>query len=497
MTKSDPAYKIQMADAVGKLDNGDPVAAEALADTLIATHPSLPGGLLLKARCASIRRDWPEAAKRWLKLAETFPDRKGLWAEGLSRAQSRLGLITSTDDGQTPADSLLAKAQEQVKIGAKEAAISTLRDLIRMHPRNETAITRYQQMLMQMNLRDEAVRALAEGHLPPPDDIDAQFKRLKFLTWLPDLEQARQCCDALTSRTRRLDIMEALLDIIPRISPPLYRYKFWIDLQSHLDSSRKSSPDPQLHAQISLRVAIALRDYSGFLDRFAIAPAMPKPWQGRFTRLASILTADQFPNFEAPKVFGIGLSKTGTTSLARALEEMGYLTAHYNNPFSRCILEDQDFHIFDAANDTPVCVRFESLFHLYPNARFILTTRDLGGWVDSLTKQRERFWGTAEMTQLAWQFTARGQTIRQPDTVAVDWALYYNHPNLETAYEDYMRRVDRFFSGPRVGKLLRLDLFAGDGWSKICEFLNKPIPDAPLPWANREPSSGAGSSRAY
>ena len=75
------------------------------------------------------------------------------------------------------------------------------------------------------------------------------------------------------------------------------------------------------------------------------------------------------------KVFGIGLSKTGTRSLAEALIILGYKTIHY--PWS---MEDIANH--EASLDIPVACRYKVLDLLYPNSKFILTTRPFNEWIE-------------------------------------------------------------------------------------------------------------------
>jgi len=36
-----------------------------------------------------------------------------------------------------------------------------------------------------------------------------------------------------------------------------------------------------------------------------------------------------------------------------------------------------------------------------------------------------------------------------------------------------------------TGKLLVINIFDGDGWDKICSFLNEPIPNVPFPHQNK------------
>jgi hypothetical protein len=65
--------------------------------------------------------------------------------------------------------------------------------------------------------------------------------------------------------------------------------------------------------------------------------------------------------------------------------------------------------------------------------------------------------------------------------------LYFNHGDPRSAYSAYMQRVESFFSGPRRDKLLRFDVFKGDGWPELCDFLGRARPPDPFPWENRAP----------
>lgn len=79
------------------------------------------------------------------------------------------------------------------------------------------------------------------------------------------------------------------------------------------------------------------------------------------------------------KIFGIGLSRTGTTSLYYQMKAFGFTAVHY--PAS---MEEIEEHFF--CNDTTVSVRFEELDRLYPNSKFVYTTRALQQWAPSCIK---------------------------------------------------------------------------------------------------------------
>ena len=96
------------------------------------------------------------------------------------------------------------------------------------------------------------------------------------------------------------------------------------------------------------------------------------------------------------KVFGIGLSKTGTTSLHAALEILGYragtfrhmrdlgLDHWFRGDFSPNYLKD-----LDAVTDLPVATWFRELDIRYPGSKFILTVRPRDSWLQSIKRQFE------------------------------------------------------------------------------------------------------------
>ena len=93
-----------------------------------------------------------------------------------------------------------------------------------------------------------------------------------------------------------------------------------------------------------------------------------------------------------PKVFGVGLSKTGTTSFSAAMNMLGYHSLH-NDPtlvhfmhHSRQELETSatsasSFNLtgkyddVDSVWDIPTAAYYRQLHAAYPDAKFILTVR--------------------------------------------------------------------------------------------------------------------------
>jgi hypothetical protein len=44
-----------------------------------------------------------------------------------------------------------------------------------------------------------------------------------------------------------------------------------------------------------------------------------------------------------------------------------------------------------------------------------------------------------------------------------------------------------FFGENDRKRLLELDVFSGDGWEKLCRFVDRPIPSVAFPWENKAP----------
>jgi hypothetical protein len=88
------------------------------------------------------------------------------------------------------------------------------------------------------------------------------------------------------------------------------------------------------------------------------------------------------------KIFGIGLNRTGTTSLAKALSMLGYKAKHWNDTIHMIDYIDGHWKIdygqfdkFDAFVDTPVTRIYKELDKHYLGSKFILTTREMNSWL--------------------------------------------------------------------------------------------------------------------
>src|SRR5215471_14847963 len=93
-----------------------------------------------------------------------------------------------------------------------------------------------------------------------------------------------------------------------------------------------------------------------------------------------------FINNDAEKVFGIGLSRTATTSLHAALGILGLRSFHWTIGPEKRILRLEDAYFCDAITDINAAFCFETLARMFPRAKFIYTSRPLHAWERSIVR---------------------------------------------------------------------------------------------------------------
>ena len=181
------------------------------------------------------------------------------------------------------------------------------------------------------------------------------------------------------------------------------------------------------------------------------------------------------------KIFGIGLSKTGTSSLHEALTRLGINSIHYpNDEITYRELKSGNFNLsilkkYKAVADTPVVPYYPQLDKLFPGSKFILTVREMESWLVSV----EKHWATApafEDQPLKREFQ---EFIRR----AVYGTIEFNKERFQYVYELHHKNVLDYFKN-RPGDLLVMDICKGDGYEKLCPFLGLPVLNEPFPHAN-------------
>ena len=174
----------------------------------------------------------------------------------------------------------------------------------------------------------------------------------------------------------------------------------------------------------------------------------------------------------SPKIFCIGFQKTGTSSLGRALDDLGYSVCGavgLNEPELDDTRVDEITrrHLpqFDAFQDNPWPILYRELDKRYPGSKFILTVRDTESWLRSAS----RHFGTTHHPMQQWIY-------------GVGYPVGNEQIFIER-YESHNREVVDYFRD-RSGDLLVLDLTT-DGWPELSRFLGKPVREGVFPHANK------------
>lgn len=194
---------------------------------------------------------------------------------------------------------------------------------------------------------------------------------------------------------------------------------------------------------------------------------------------------------EHPKIFGIGLSRTGTTSLNEALRKLGYRARHFPcEPRTRrelsLFLADPGPRLqlsilldLDAITDSPACVSFKALDASYPGSRFVLTTRDEEPWLRSC----EAFWKAR--IDPHFRDNPNGQVTRY--VKQINTALFggpdFNAERFRQSRTRFHEQVEMHFAG--TDRLLVLDVTSDDAWTRLGTFLGCEISPRSFPHRNR------------
>ena len=165
------------------------------------------------------------------------------------------------------------------------------------------------------------------------------------------------------------------------------------------------------------------------------------------------------------KIFGIGLGRTGTKSLARAMHKLGYSVKHG-------IRYVDDITQYDFTNDIAVSWRFDFLDFVYPGSKFILTVRDFDNWMTASQDFSERR-GVSRKSP-------KGKLRRLENRYMLFKTTFFEHDKFKKGYKDFHTKVYDHFKD-RHDDLLVMNIINGDGWEKLCDFLGKEIPNMPFP----------------
>lgn len=214
----------------------------------------------------------------------------------------------------------------------------------------------------------------------------------------------------------------------------------------------------------------------------------------------------------ALEVIGSGYGRTGTFSLKTALDELGYKTYHMKEIVHASLLSDVHVwkmeaetncsdvdamkELFDrggwtAAVDFPSSMCWETLIKAYPAAKVIHTERESADkWWDSASSTIA-FMGTkfplnvvqrvvpffiahSAMVDSLWSFVTKKNVSVRDD----GFPFIYKQQFID-GYESNNARVREIVPSDRL-----LVQNHKNGWTDLCTFLDKDVPELPYPHSN-------------
>ncbi len=328
-----------------------------------------------------------------------------------------------------------------------------------------------------------------EQSSPCPDASAGLLGRRLFIQLvLQRLPEARIDFARVLDRAEEPAILATLFEFTAELFDGWSRTASWLTLLERIDrlETRRNPRENRTLCVLKLRVLLALRDYDRFLARLDRVrdPRHLGAHRPHLLAVAAALRGPIFPDHTKPKVFGIGLARTGTTSLSAALTILDFATVDWTNPLTCELMSDDDLYLFDAFTDTPSCLTFERNYYLFPSAKFIYTTRDPVDWEKSFTGHVKSIYSVSSFGEHRSRMK-EGAFRHGRAFISQNIGLFLNHENYVEAFQTYDRRVRRFFADKPKERFLKFDIFAGDGWRELCAFLGRDVPEAPFPWRNR------------
>ena len=181
-----------------------------------------------------------------------------------------------------------------------------------------------------------------------------------------------------------------------------------------------------------------------------------------------------------PKIFCIGLSRTGTTTFNAVMSELGFLARsgpsglglrlHELGRFDDiCAIIDR----YDCLCDLPYPLLYEKLADRYPDSRFVLTTRSSEDtWLESLRKLNLRN-GPTEAFRIAYGC----------------YEVDSNEERLKNFYRRHNDAARKFFQGSE--RFVEVCWERGDGLDRIAGLLGIDAAGITVPVANASADKNA------
>lgn len=193
------------------------------------------------------------------------------------------------------------------------------------------------------------------------------------------------------------------------------------------------------------------------------------------------------------RVLGAGFGRTGTNSLRRALEMLGFGPCHHmyevgDDPVQVSFWEEvahgrtrdwaRGFAGYRSQVDWPGACYWRELAEACPDAPVILTVRDPDAWHASVMKT---IWPT--LAARGRRETPLKNRLSELNWLTINERIFDGRLNDRSHATDIFRHhAEEVSSTIPPDRLLIFDV--REGWAPLCTRLGAPVPDAPFPATN-------------
>lgn len=193
------------------------------------------------------------------------------------------------------------------------------------------------------------------------------------------------------------------------------------------------------------------------------------------------------------KVICVGMGKTGTKTITKALRYLGFTVFdfeeqnldffdHWVDVFQNGVKPDikRIYQHADAVVDMPGSIIYEEILEVYPDCKVILSEREENSWVNSVVNQYQQ--SQRRLHKLALLSATARKLV---NVLELYWNATVGSYNPKSTYvfrKRYRIHNHRVKSIIPARKLLVYDV--KQGWKPLCDFMACEVPTVPFPHEN-------------
>ena len=273
---------------------------------------------------AALLSSFPHEAAPYAGLAQ-LAMRQRRWAQALDRSDE---LLSKFGDHAAANGWKVLRASALFELGRAAEAEDIAKRVVETAPGLQNALLVLLDVYIHSRRPEAAWQAFSASPFRGLESVALVEKRFDMLIRLKRLDDARVIFDRRLKVANRPDTLASLFSFVPALYDKQDRRRMWTVLLERVGGLLGNSPPSERGAWIVIqaRIQLALRDTSAVVTTVRDLTECPNLAEegDALRRISAALSDPEFPDYAKPKIFGIGLSRTGTTTSATALNVLGF-----------------------------------------------------------------------------------------------------------------------------------------------------------------------------